>query len=73
MILDLETATRTCPGNGCFRNYQKFYRKHLSSINLIKTVFFFHGQLLQSFLKRLSKCLCRSVPIKKAHDFIQWP
>ena len=39
VILDSGTATRSYPGNGCPQNYQKFYRKHLSGVNLIN--FFF--------------------------------
>ena len=40
VIYDLESATRSCPGNGCPHNYQKFYGKYPSSINLIKVVLF---------------------------------
>ena len=50
-------------------NYQKFYEKHQSSINLIKSVVF-----RDSFCNNLEisqncyqKCLCWNVSIKEAH------
>ena len=34
VIFDLETSTKSCPGNRCPVNYQKFYGKHPATVNL---------------------------------------
>ena len=39
VTFDSETSTKSCPGNGCPVNYQSFYEKNPSNINLIKCFF----------------------------------
>ena len=40
VIFDSDTSTRSSSGNDCLVNYQKFYEKHPSGINPIKSVLF---------------------------------
>ena len=68
VIFDSETSTWSSRGNECPLNYQKFYEKHPSSINLIESVLFrdsFCNNLEISY-NCYKKCLCCSVSIKEA-------
>ena len=40
LAFNSETSTKSFPGSGCPVNYQNFYEKNPSNINLIKSVFF---------------------------------